>query len=146
MQTRPRQYRGDVALSHPVSIIGTSDIEGVKSEKKNRDSKKCVSVEAQTCGEENSQTGKTDTARNCLPGDAAGLLHVVDGSLGDLGHAAPELGPALGVALQALDVVILDVLLLLGHVGGVNVGGGDGGALGDGVSLGGVAANGLSGV
>ena len=80
------------------------------------------------------------------PRDTAGLLHVVHGSLGDLGHAAPELGPALGVALQALDVVILDVLLLLGHVGGVNVGGGDGGALGDGVSLGGVAANGLSGV
>lgn len=42
-----------------------------------------------------------------LPGDTAGLLHVVDGSLGDLANASPELGAALGLSRQALDKLII---------------------------------------
>ena len=44
---------------------------------------------------------------NILPADTTGLLHVVGASLDDLCDAPPELGLALGVAGQALDVLVI---------------------------------------
>ena len=67
----------------------------------------------------------------------------MEGALSDLSNAAPELGPALGLALQSGDVLV--ILVLLGQLAHVDLV--DGGPLGHVVAgLGGVRANSLSAI
>ena len=66
-----------------------------------------------------------------LPGEATGRVDVVHASLDNLGDAVPELGLALGLAHQALGVLVLVLILVEGGRGlGLLVG--QSGALGAG--------------